>query len=108
MVLVDKTSTTIVCGSGDEKLPVNPTPLDAIDLQLGTRTVAQETKLREWLIAKMSAARNNPRPKAEMKKAATGAQLKFSARAFERSWHAAILETQAVAWSAPGRKPRQR
>ena len=42
-----------------------------------------------------------------MKRAATAHGLKYSDRAFERCWHFAILEIQASAWSAPGRRKSQ-
>ena len=37
-----------------------------------------------------------------MKDAARSVGVKFSGRAFERAWHAAVQESGASAWSKPG------
>ena len=71
-------------------------------------TVAQETELRKWLVSRMVATPMEPRPKATMQGIATDAGLKFSARAFERCWRIAVVESGASAWSAPGRKSSRR
>jgi hypothetical protein len=73
------------------------------------RTVAQQTALRNWLVAEMKRAPNAPRSKDDMRKAAADAKLEFSKRAFERCWGIAIVEAEnATAWSKPGRKSKRR
>jgi hypothetical protein len=71
-------------------------------------TAAQEAELTKWLASQMAAGPNTPRSKDLMKEAAGAAGMKFSGRAFERAWHAAVQESGASAWSAPGRKSLRR
>jgi len=107
-VVIEKDKTTIIGGSGKKTKPADAAPIEMSTSPAVHRTVAQETELKRWLMSQIAAAPRTPRPKAAMKQAATDVGIKFSARAFERCWHAAILETQASNWSAPGRKPARR
>ena len=72
------------------------------------RTVAQQTALKNWLVAEMKRAPNAPRSKDDVRKAAADAKLECSERAFECCWGIAIVEADATAWSKPGRKLKRR
>ena len=65
-------------------------------------TAAQEAELTKSLVSQMAAAPNAPRSKDAMKEAARAPAMKFSGRAFERAWHAAVKESGASAWSNTG------
>jgi hypothetical protein len=97
-------ATTTNLGGGVKKIG----PADAASPLWMQGTAAQETELKKWLVSHMAAAPTRPQPKAAMQCAAREAGLEFSARAFERSWRIAVLESGASAWSAPGRKPSRR
>jgi hypothetical protein len=71
-------------------------------------TAAQETLLTKWLVSQMAAAPTMPRSKEAMKDAARSVGVKFSGRAFERAWHAAVQESGASAWSKPGARSKRR
>jgi chaperonin GroEL (HSP60 family) len=91
-VVIEKETTTILGGGGKN-----------IE-SMAKWTVAEETNLKDWLVSQMSAASRAPQSKADMKRLATAAGLKFSARAFVRTWRAAVLESGAGAWSRPGKR----
>jgi hypothetical protein len=103
MLGIAKATTTSLDG-GVKKIA----PVDAVSPPSVQGTAAQETELKRWLVSHMAAAPTRPRPKAAVHRVAKETGLKFSARAFERSWRIAVLESGASAWSAPGRKPSGR
>lgn len=67
-------------------------------------TVAAEHRCRLWLLKLMKADPNNPRPKQALREEAKSRFPKLSNRGFERAWAAAISQSGADRWSAPGRR----
>lgn len=75
-----------------------------------TQTPVQQTKVgaenqcRRWLAAMMKEAPNQPRPKLDVREKAQKSFPGLANRAFDRAWHAAIRESRAEKWRAPGRR----
>jgi hypothetical protein len=67
-------------------------------------TVGAEHGCRIWLANLIKAKLHNPQPKHTLRKEAKGRFPTLSDRGFDRAWTAAISETGAVRWSAPGRR----
>ena len=107
-VAIAKDKTTIHGGGGKGTEPAVAASPRINTSRQARGTAAQETKLKKWLVSHMAAAPMEPRPKATIQRAAIEIGLEFSARAFERSWRIAVLESGASAWSAPGRRPAKR
>jgi hypothetical protein len=107
-VAIEKDKTANLGADGEKTGPAGAASIRTNASTPAQGTVAQETELRKWLVSKMTAAPMEPQPKATMQRAAREAELKFSARAFERSWRAAVLESEAIAWSVPGRRRPRR
>jgi hypothetical protein len=70
----------------------------------GLGTVGAEHGCRIWLANLIKAKPHNPQPKHALRKEAKGRFPTLSDRGFDRAWTAAISETGAVHWSAPGRR----
>jgi hypothetical protein len=87
--------------------PEQPPPESDTSNILPAGTAGQETLLTKWLVSLMVAAPKTPRSKDAMKEAARSSGVKFSGRAFQRAWHAAVQESGASAWSKPGRKSKR-
>jgi hypothetical protein len=68
------------------------------------RTIATETDAKRQLIALILEQRDAPIPKPKLKPDFPG----LSERAFDRIYLEAVAETKAPAWSAPGRRPKER
>jgi hypothetical protein len=86
--------------------PPQPPESDTSEAAYGT--IAEEARLTKWLVEQMTAAPSTPRSKEAMQQEATDAGLKFTDRAFERSWSAAVEKSRASAWSRPGRRKSPR
>jgi hypothetical protein len=67
-------------------------------------TIGAEHGCRLWLISLMKADPNTPRPKQGLRKEAKARFPGISNRGFDRAWAAAIVQSGAVRWSAPGRR----
>ena len=72
------------------------------------RTIGSETRLQDWLIAKMRASPDKPQVKEETRTESEKMGHEVGVRAFDRAWRRAVEETGAVAWSRPGRKSGRR
>jgi len=67
-------------------------------------TAGAENQCRRWLVAMMKKAPTQPTPKAAALEEALAKFPGLSKRAFDRAWSAAIRETDAQKWAAPGRR----
>ena len=76
----------------------------AITPPRGVGTIAVENGCRLWLINLMKANPNNPRPKEVIREEAKARFPNLGKRGFDRAWAAAISQTGAEKWSAPGRR----
>jgi hypothetical protein len=75
----------------------------------GPRSVPKTTagaanQCRRWLADMMRKALNEPRPKAAVAREAKEKFPGLGKRGFDRAWDAAVRETNAVKWRAPGRR----
>jgi hypothetical protein len=71
-------------------------------------TIAAERRLEAWLVEKMRANPDNPPGKAAIRREAEAAGHAVSGRAFARAYANAVKTAGTPAWSAPGRKSKQR
>lgn len=69
-----------------------------------TTTVGAENQCRRWLVAMMRNAPLKPKPKARVYEEALKKFSTLGKRGFDRAWRAAVLESNAEAWGAPGRR----
>lgn len=67
-------------------------------------TQGRETACKRWLAAMMSADRDKPPAKKAVRDEASTKFPGLAKRAFDRAWTAAIEDTGADAWGAPGRR----
>ena len=67
-------------------------------------TMGAENQCRRWLAAMMKTAPNQPRAKAAILEEALARFRGLAKRGFDRAWNAAIRETNAQKWRAPGRR----
>ncbi|HMJ27150.1 MAG TPA: hypothetical protein VK512_00330 [Xanthobacteraceae bacterium] len=67
-------------------------------------TTGAENQCRRWLAAMMKNAPTQPRPKAAIREEALAKFPGLAKRGFDRAWDAAIRETNARKWGAPGRR----
>jgi len=67
-------------------------------------TAGAENQCRRWLVAMMDKQPTQPTPKAVVLEEALAKFPGLSKRAFDRAWTAAIRETDAQKWAAPGRR----
>ena len=67
-------------------------------------TIGSENACRLWLVGLMKTHPNNPRPKEASRQEAEERYPNLGKRGFDRAWSAAIKETAAEKWSAPGRR----
>jgi hypothetical protein len=68
-------------------------------------TAGAERRCQRWLVELMK--ENSPQAKSEIFSKALSQFPNISKRGFERAWTAAIEETGAVAWRAPGRRRKE-
>ena len=66
-------------------------------------TVAAGTSAA-WLVSMMRDAPLKPKPKARVYEEARKRYSTLGKRGFDRAWSAAILESNAEAWGAPGQR----
>jgi hypothetical protein len=67
-------------------------------------TVGAEFRCRLWLTELMKADPDKPRPKEGLRKEAKSRFPKLGNRGFDRAWAAAVAQSGADRWSAPGRR----
>jgi hypothetical protein len=67
-------------------------------------TIASENACRLWLVDLMKTNPHNPRSKEAVRQEAKERFTNLGKRGFDRAWAAAIKETMAEKWSAPGRR----
>jgi hypothetical protein len=68
------------------------------------KTMAAENQCRRWLAAMMKTTPAQPRAKAVVREEALTKFRGLGKRGFDRAWDAAIRETNAEQWRAPGRR----
>jgi hypothetical protein len=67
-------------------------------------TIGAENQCRRWLAATMKKAPTQPKAKAVLREEALRKFPGLAKRSFDRAWSAAVRETSAHKWGAPGRR----
>jgi hypothetical protein len=84
---------------------LNRWPAASAERKFVQRTTAgAENQCRRWLADMMKKNLNKPRPKAAVSREAVAEFPGLGKRGFDRAWEAAVRETSAFKWKAPGRR----
>jgi hypothetical protein len=74
---------------------------------IGAANIRVEQHLTAWLVARMQANPDQPRPKNDVRQEATALGFAVSDASWERCWADAVKQANTPKWSAPGRRPKQ-